>query len=111
MSVKVEIELKCMHCDKRSKIPASGKFPRHCAVHGTGYYSKRVERGRDCAGSGVDATERVVAEAKQRAGNCGQRIAELNADIVRLHVRVAEESERVESYASLIAKMSARGAK
>lgn len=109
--MKVEIELKCSHCDKRSNVPASGKFPRHCAVHGTGYYSKRVERGRDCAGSGVDATERVIAEAKQRAGNCGQRIAELNADIVRLHVRVAEESERVESYASLIAKLSARGAK
>lgn len=111
MSAKIKIELKCSHCDKRSAVPASGLFPRHCAVHGTGYYGRRIERGRDCAGSGIDATARVVAEAEQRAKNCAQRVLEIGAGIERLRARMVEESARVDAYLALLAKIDLRGAK
>ena len=111
MTVKIEIELKCTRCDKRSKIPASGKFPRHCTVHGTGYYGKRIERGRDCAGSGIDATARVVAEAERCAKHCAQRVLEIGADIERLRARMSEESARIDAYMNLLAKINLRSGK
>lgn len=111
VKIEIEIELKCSHCDKRSKIPASGKFPRHRAVHGVGYYGKRVERGRDCAGSGVDATARVVAEVEQRAKNSAQHVLKIGEDIKRLSAQRDEVSARVDAYMNLLAKINLRGGK